>query len=541
MAIIDNRTALSGFETGDTPAQPDDLSGAAGGTADAEIFIEGSRSWGYYTTSSRAGLLYDAGSAQNWANNTFYLWVNCGIAGLLDTKANGGLAVRFCGATVTNWFEVNVAGSDDYPTAQKGGWVCLVVDVEKAKAASNRTGGTPPATTAIRYVGVTTITGGTMPRMADNTWLDKIWRLPQNTPGIRVEGQNTGSVDWTWADLLSWSDTNAAGMVNPAAGGAIAINAPIRFGANDAVTHGFSDTNAVVLWENWDVAASFYGLEVIGGSGAQSFQLGVKSGTGDDATGSQGGVIAAASSGQRWFFDCDDANIDACNVYGASLIHTGDMQLDNVNTSFISNVIVDGTSATLTGIGDFLRCQVVDPNTADGVAWGVTDDLSDIVHSTFSFSDGHALELTTPRVANQTSKGNRFLGYGATATNDAALYNNAGGAVAIAATDGASVSEHTYRNGTSATTTVTASISITFDAGVTGAEYRIYRVSDGGEEDGTESAAGTTFAAALQSGVSYNVWVFKEGYVPYYRPGVTYTASVTIGVNLQADGNYLDA
>ena len=76
MAIIDNRTALSGFESGDTPAQPDDLSGAAGGTADTEIFIEGVRSYGYYTTTTRDGLLYDAGSAQDWSNNTFYMWVN---------------------------------------------------------------------------------------------------------------------------------------------------------------------------------------------------------------------------------------------------------------------------------------------------------------------------------------------------------------------------------------------------------------------------------------------------------------------------------
>lgn len=461
MALIDNRTKLSGFETGDTPAQPDDLSGAAGGTVDTEIFIEGLRSWGYYTTSTRDGLLYDAGSAQNWSNNTFYIWMNCGVAGLLDIKANGGLAARFCGATVTDWFEVNLAGSDNYPKAIEGGWVMLVVDIEKAKTASHRTNGTPPATNAIRYVGITTITGGTMPRMVANTWLDAMWRLPQNTPGLLVEGQDTGPSDWTWADILAWSETNNNGIMKTADGGAFALNTPVRFGKNDAVTHGFSDTNAIVLWEDWDVATGLYGLEVVGGSGVQSFQLGLKSGTGDDAVGSQGGVIAAAAAGQRWFFDCDDANIDACNLYGAQFIHGGDFQLDNANTSAISCLFLDCSSARVDNAGDFLKCTIVDANTADGVAFITTDDLTDIVRCSFEFSDGHALELTTPRVATQTSKGNRFTGYGATGTNDAAVYNNAGGAVTINVTDGGSTGEHTYRNGASASTAVQGAVTVT--------------------------------------------------------------------------------
>jgi len=459
MAIVDGRTALSGFESGDTPAQPDDLTGAAGGTADTEIFIQGSRSYGYYSGSTRAGLLYDAGSAQDWSDNTFYIWVNCGVAGLLNIKTNGGLAVRFCGATVSDWFEVYVAGSDDYPNAVQGGWVMLVVDIEKAKTASDATNGTPPATSAIRYVGISTQTPS-MPRMADNTWLDAMWRLPASTAGIRVEGQNTGSVDWTWADLLSSSDTNAWGTVKTAPGGGIAINTPIQFGANDAVAHGFSDTNQIILWEDWDVDADFYGVTVIGGSSTQSFELGVKTGTGDDATGAQGGIIAASATGERFFFDADDANIDACNVYGVQFIHGADFQLDDANTSVISCAFVDCTSATVTNAGDFLACSVINANTADGAAFVTTDDITDIVRCSFENSMGYAVELTTPRVASQTSKGNLFSGYGPAvetfdteldvngttevitvtahpwSTGDPVLYNDEGGTETPGPTDG---------------------------------------------------------------------------------------------------------
>ncbi len=457
MAVVDGRTALSGFETGDSVPQPDDLTGLAGGTADTEIFIQGLRSFGYFTTTTRAGLLYDAGSAQDWSSNHFYIWVNCGIVGLLDTKANGGLAVRFCGATVTDFFEVNIAGSDDYPDAVKGGWVMLVVDIEKAKTASDRTGGTPPATNAIRYVGISTITGGTMPRMADNTWLDAMWRLPANTAGIRVEGQAAGPVDFTWADVVSASDTNAWGTARVGPGGAVVINTPIQFGANDAATHGFSDTNQIILWEDWDVAATFYGLTVIGGSGAQSFEAGIKTGTGDDATGAQGWTIAAAVGGQRWFFDADDANVDACNMYGCTFIHGGDFQIDDAACSFISDTWLDCDGATVSN-AEILRCSVIDANTADGVAFMTTDDLTDIVFCSFEFSDGHAVELTTPIVASQTSKGNEFSGYGLDDTKDAAVYNNAGGAVTIGITDDGDTP--TRRNGASASTTITNNVNV---------------------------------------------------------------------------------
>lgn len=466
MAILDNRTLLSGFETGDTVTTPDDLTGAAGGTADTEIYIQGARSWGYYSGSTRDGLLYDHGTAQDWSGNTFYLWVNCGVAGLLNTKAAGGMTVRFCGNTVTDWFEVYVAGSDIYPKAVDGGWVMLVVDIDKASASPDNTNGTAPATTAIRYVGITTQTP-TMPRMADNTWLDAIWRLPSGTPGILVEGQNTGSVDWTWDDIVSTAEAGSWGTAKTGTGGAVDINTPIRFGANDAVTHGFSDTNKTVLWEDWDVATSFYGLEVIGGSGTQSFELGIKTGTGDDATGAQGCVIQAAAAGERWYFDCDDANVDACNLYGCSFIHGGDFQLDDAQVSVISTLFIDCTSAAVSN-AEILRCAVINANTADSVAFMTTDDIGDIVYTTFEFSDGHGVEILSGGPISQTSKGNLFTGFsgtpgsnlvaGPSGSTDAAVSNNAGAARTITITASGDTPSVRNESGTPSTTIVAGAV-----------------------------------------------------------------------------------
>lgn len=377
MAVADNRTLLDTWEAN----QPDGLSGVAGGTADTEIFIQGSQSYGYYTTTTRDGLLYDAGSAQNWANNTFYFWFNTGIAGLLDIKANGGVAARFCGATVSDWFEVNLAGSDDYPTAIQGGWVMFVVDIEKAKTASNRTNGTPPATNAIRYVGVTTVTAATMPRMADNTWLDAMWRLPQNTPGIIVTGANE-----TWAGIESASSTNAWGTCKATVGGAYAINTPIQFGSSAAGTNGFFGDGEIILWEDWDVDPSFYGFSVDCNSGSTcDFDL-------------TNNIISASSIGQRWFYNTVGVTNDVHSnrVTNSTFIHGGDINLNGSAAKFKGTRIDDCTYIDFTAASSlsYIReSTITDSNTTDGVAFIQTDSANFIDNTAFTFSDGHAIEL----------------------------------------------------------------------------------------------------------------------------------------------------
>lgn len=535
MAIVDGRTLIYAF---DSTASVVNVSGAAAGTTDTDTAIEGSTptSVTFNLTNSVQGLLYNNGSTGLLSSGDhIYCWVNVGIAGLLRTKANGGLRMRFAGATIGNFFEAYIAGSDTYT----GGWRMFVVDVSAVQASPDNTGGTPPSIANVQYVGIVGDTNGTMTKKQDNFWVDAMWRLPSNTPGIRVEGQNTGSVDWTWQDIVDASNNGAWGTCERLANDTIQLNTPIRFGANDAVTHGFSDTNEVIGFADEPVAAGLYGIEVIGGSGAQSFSLGVKSGTGDDATGAQGGKILAPTNGVRYFFDADDANIDSCGLYGVSFQHGADFQLDMANVETIGCEFLDCTSATVSN-SRFQRCSVVDANTSDGVAFLTTDDLGDVKFCNFQFSDGHAVELTTPRVASQTSKGNRFSGYGSTGTNDAAVYNNTGGSVAIAVTEGASVSEHTYRNGASASTSVTGSVSITVKPIVVGSEVRAYATGTATEVDGVESAASTSQALTLGSGQAVDIVVLS--YSPPREPirieNVSFTSDQDLIVSQRLDRNF---
>ena len=81
--ITDNRTLI---DNADSASPYDDLTGAAGGNIDTDVLIQGSGSIGEIISNTRNGILFDAGTTQSaWANSTFYIWINCGIVGLLDT------------------------------------------------------------------------------------------------------------------------------------------------------------------------------------------------------------------------------------------------------------------------------------------------------------------------------------------------------------------------------------------------------------------------------------------------------------------------
>lgn len=487
---------------------------------DTEIFITGTGSIAEQMTNSLRYVMFNTGASQNWANNVFYIWVNCGIVGLLATKANGGFRIRFAGPTVTNFFDAYVGGSDSWPTAVAGGWVQFVVDIETARSTAvtnGWTGGTTPATSAIQHVGIAAVTATVMTRTVDNTWVDSIWRLPDGTPGIVVEGRNGGTTPWTFADIYTQLG-QGAGSFRPTDGGAYVCNTPIQLGINDSTTHAFSDTNQLLLWDNQDyIPADLYVFSAIaGGAGSNTVTLGVKTGTGDDATGAQGIVFRAASGGVRFAVDFDDANLTSVGLYGCTFQHGGDFQLDDAAVETISCLFIDCSSATISNSLQ-LRNSIIDPNTADGVAFMFTDDLTDIRFCRFEWSDGHAIELTTPRTATQTSKGNLFTGFGSTGTNDAAIYNNTNGAVTINVTTAGDTP--TYRNGTGASTTVNNNINVTLTGLKDNTEVRVYANDTTTELAGTENATDGTagnrsFSFALTAGTVVDIRIFAIGYVP---------------------------
>lgn len=517
--ITDARTVVNTF---DTVTGSVDLSGSAAGTQDLEIYIQGTASVGNYVTNTLSGIMYDAGATQDWSGNTFYIWLNSGIVGLLDTKANGGMRIRFAGATVTDFFEVYVGGSDSWPNAVSGGWTQFVVDIDVARATAitnGWTGGNPPVTTAIRYVGYAAQTGGTMPRMADNTWIDEIRRLPSGSPAVIVEGQNGGLTPWGWSDVRTQLGV-ASGVVKDGPGGSYVLNGPIQFGIDDLITaHRFSDTSQVLLWDNQEfIDDTLYALTARGNAltGTTQVTAGVRSGTGNDSTGARGWIIQAASDGARWTADFNDPNVDAVNLWGSTLIHAGALALDSTNVSVISTQMIDCEGAVVTG-SEQIRNSVIAPAVATSSAFMIANDISTIVNCEFESSGtGHAIELQTPLVATQDSIGNLFAGYASDAgtAGDRALYNNQGGAVTINVSGGGEVMS--VRNGTGASTNVVATVNFSLTGLVDGTEVRIYRVSDDVELYGEENSSGgtVTYQYNYTSDTPVYIHIHHVQYVP---------------------------
>lgn len=538
--ITDGRTNV---DVADVATNYVDEAGTGAGTADTDIKIEGVASIGAILNDVQGGILFNAGTAQNWSNNVFYIWINCGIVGLLATKANQGFKIRFAGATITDFIEFDVGGSDDWPTSIEGGWTQFVVDIEDTPS---RTGGTPPATSAIQYVGWVGITASVMPKHVDNTWMDQIARLPDGSPGILVQGRNGGATAWTFADIAAQL-TTAVGTFVDGPGGSFICRTSIQFGANDSVTHLFEDTNQVILWDDQEFApADLYKLSALGNvGGTTTVTLGVKTGSGDTATGAQGIIFQAAAAGVRWDCDFNDPDLDGINFYGCTLIHGGAFLLDDPAVSFISTSFLDCSSALVSN-SEMLRLKVIDANTADGVAFMTTDDLSDVVFSEFEFSDGHAVELTTPRVAAQTSKGNVFSGYGIDTSNDAAIFNNSAGLVTISVTEGGSGT--TFRNGASASTVISNDVTLTVtvkdEAGVAiqNAQVGIFRDDTGAQLMNEDTTAGgiATEPFNFVSSTAVSVRVRKNSpaattYLPVRSPQTIDASGLNITVTLIED------
>ena len=450
MAILDNRILWDNANT--TTNWIDGGGSGTGFATDTEVQIEGGTALGtsFTSTSVEEAVLRTGATASDFSNTIWYFWFNFLAPGVLDTFANGGVRARFISNDPADFIEFNVAGTDTYA----GGWVQFVVDIESIPDA---TGGTAPSTTAIRGAGIVVNPLTSMPKMADNYFVDAIWYVDNTTPVILVEGQLGGS-DYTWDDIVLSATTGAWGTAERGAGGSVVLSGGVRFGANDGVTHGFSDTNQIILFKDELVPDGFYRFEITGGSSTQSFSAGLKTDSGDDATGAQGWVVSAAAGGARWNLIANGANIDAANFYGCTFLHMGDAVLDNINTSLISNLFIDGNTALVSNAADFLRNSIINANTADGVAFIRTDDVSDIVFCNFEFSDGHGIEITTTTEAIQTSKGNLFTGYGASGTTDAAIFNNTATGITINVTTQGDTP--TIRNGGGASTIVNNNIQV---------------------------------------------------------------------------------
>lgn len=347
MTIVDGRILIDDAEAlnpGGDGIWTDETGNTMNPGLSTGVFIEGAAAVSERSSNGLGGVLFNTEVPNDWSGQTIYMWINMTAANALLTQANGGMTMRFAGSTITDWFEVNIGGSDTYG----GGFQMFVVDVDLAAKNPDATNGTPPASTAIERIGaVFDTTGNTIPGNDDNLYVDAIWRLPAGAPGIRVEGQNS-SVAWTWQDILDAADiadpTKAWGTIFRLNNGTIALNTPIRFGADDGTQDEFEDVNEVIGWEIQLVKDTFYGFDTIAGAGQMDVTWGQKVGSGLTATGIGGMTIV--TGGPRWFFTAIDTDQDSVGLFGCTFVGSGPWNVEQTNVEIRSCVYSDCDTLT---------------------------------------------------------------------------------------------------------------------------------------------------------------------------------------------------
>ena len=443
--ISDNRTLVAAATAATTYV---DL-GGGGASIDQDVFLLGDRSAGFQSTNSRDGVMVDLGAATDVSNNVFYLWVNCGVVGLLDVANSGGFRVRFAGASVNDFFEFNLAGNNFWPLATEGGWVMFVVDIERAKTRSTvfgAFGGTSPATNSIRYVGISTVQPAMGAKMVDNTWLNGVWRLPSTSPGIIIEGQNGGTTPWTSDDIVTAVGATS-GIFSESYGGAYVFNTSVQIGIADTTTHAVDFSNDTWLFDNLGTTQAnsdlYGGVSVLSASGGSvTVNTGTSSGTGNDLSGSGGWSVSSAPSAfsaggaanqNRWniTFDNSSAGTETVNLYGSAFNGLGTITLEDAATTVAGTVFANIETLRVGDTGGITIGAFTNNTVSNSDLLPSPEGFEKIINCSFIYASGTRQinllsSLGTWTTTAYDFTGNLFSGFGADATANAAIENNTG-------------------------------------------------------------------------------------------------------------------
>jgi len=290
-------------------------------------------------SATEKGMWYDLGlsneldfSATGTEENMLvYMWIRCNTPKLIQTIANGGLAIRI-GSSTSNYNEYYVGGSD-YGIGDAEGWVMYVID--PSLTASN-VGGTGLNLASARYFGATIETTGTA--KGQNIGIDQIAYgrgVITATGTVTTSGQGFQEIaTWDWG-----TTSRRYGMIIEKAG---QFFCRCKFLIGSAGTASdFSSEGENLVWETPmyhngtnrvkaipdadEDDAWYYGIETTAGAGNVSIRLGALVGTDRGRSGptfsvSANSEIASGSSRQEWRF-LNAAGIEDIDLYGTTFVN----------------------------------------------------------------------------------------------------------------------------------------------------------------------------------------------------------------------------
>lgn len=395
-------------------------------TADADIKVEGANSMsGIFRADAEQGY-YDAGSAPITAvGKTLRGWIltnNLPYMGAMGS--NPYYLLAYDGSTTET---KELFGSDTYP----GGWFNYIWDMDEF------------TTLTLANVQRWGVESGhdSNAKNATNTWMDAIRYLD----GYSMTGGTSGD-KITLAEIATYDKgtTTLRGYgVTSEISGVFFCTGTIQFGTGATTTY-FEMDGEILVFKDENVAAGLYSLSGVGsGTNVVIANSVIRSAGSTDAT--------------RIVLDWSDADLASCLITDNLIVRAGAVTFKSGQTG-TGNIFDDCGQITHAG-ADMDDCTIKNYEGATGTAalvYNVATD-PDGEMDNISFTKGtattHAIEFGSSTPASVTLRGQSYSGYNASnAQNDSTFYNNTGGALTInlAGTSG----NATYRNGTSASTTI---------------------------------------------------------------------------------------
>lgn len=408
-------------------------------------------------TTADFSAMYIGVTSFSGANRHLGLWMRT-LYPVFD-KVDGGVSL-YLGDNTDRGLWYATGNAEGY----SGGWYYFVLNIDSTGPASDLNYGVEPGHTGFTRIGSAfNISASKGEAFLQNQYFDVIRRTDANGDfGLQYTGGLTGN-RVTFADMAA-ADTLGYGTFIDI-GGVYTVAGQLFFGVA-AGTFWLQDNTKTVIFRDLPVASDFYKVTARAGTtGVTNIDL--------------SNVVWQGLAAAKFLFDM-------------SALATGDTAAFVAQTFINGGVIKFGAQSTV-DVCKFVACTDIQPNgititdpifencdkvtltvasdkidggntelhnTLTGVPFVTTDDLTKVANHAFVNTGGvgHAIELTSNTGSPFTFVGNTFTGYGVDGSNDAALYNNSGGAVIINITGGGGTP--TVRNGTSASTTINNTVTV---------------------------------------------------------------------------------
>lgn len=526
VAADNNRRAVATIAT-DAGTWGND--GGGGGVSDEpDIVYQGTTAQSRKVSGSRIGRSYTDTAGQDLTatdRRHVVFKVNATNYNALQARTTPAMGVKI-GSGSGAYYEYYIFGNDNYPAL--GGWQILAIS-PNVSGYRNATSGSPTLTSVLYY---SLLAAFSSTSKSENLVIDAI----DIGRGLKLTGGDGASTDGVFADFIA-SDPNTSAnrwgyVTTGPLGKVMFVVGELSIGENTsetAVATVFQDaTNQVLIWGNGLVETGFHRFRMNLGNATTDIDI---TGATFDSAGKDN------NDGDRGYTTTEDSRLvveatgtaGAANLIGCVIKNTAQITL----TSAVTLDSCDAQTELLTQSAAEIFDSIIRTTSASGVAtlqdptFGTTTDLRNTEF--IQEGAGHAIEIDT--VGTYDLTGLLFTGYGADATNSAAIYVSAGsGTVTLNISGGDTPTVRTA----GATVVINNTVTLQLDNVVVGSQCAIYALAGGPETVGTQLMNETAVSATVTEAYDFTsnqpveIRVRKSSTAPKYRP---YNAQGTITAN----------